>query len=94
MLLKSKIHYLGRGKGPRLHDLRHSFCCHALKKMSDKGIDLYVSLPYLSAYVGHKNITATERYVRLTEDFFSDVLKKTSELSKYIYPRDYNNDTN
>jgi hypothetical protein len=62
--------------------------------MSDNGIDLYVSLPILSVYVGHKSIKATERYVRLSEDFFSDILSKTSALSNLIYPTVYFNDAN
>jgi integrase len=45
------INHLGKGKGPRLHDLRHSFCVHSLKKMQKQGVDLYASLPVSSIII-------------------------------------------
>jgi integrase len=89
LLWKSGIPFRGRGFGPRLHDIRHTFCCHALKKMSDSGIDMYCALPVLSAYVGHSGIISTERYLRLTEEFYPDVTKRTQVLSSYVYPEVY-----
>jgi hypothetical protein len=38
----------------------------SFKQMIDGGMDMYVALPILSTYLGHKTILATERYVRLT----------------------------
>jgi integrase len=73
LLWKCGIPFRGRGYGPRLHDVRHTFCCHSLKKMSDAGIDMYCALPVLSAYLGHSGISSTERYLRLTEEFYPDV---------------------
>ncbi len=64
----SHIPYEGHLRGPRLHDFRHTFAVNAMNKMSDAGMDLYVSLPILSAYLGHAGIESTERYIRLTED--------------------------
>jgi integrase len=94
ILWQSNIPYLGKGKGPRLHDLRHAFCCHSLKQMSDNGIDLYCALPVLSTYVGHTSIVATERYLRLTQDIFSDIELKMEELTNHIYPEvEYDDET-
>lgn len=73
ILHKSGIPYEGRLRGPRLHDFRHTFAVNAMNKMSDEGKDLYVSLPVLSAYLGHSSIQATERYIRLTEDRLSTI---------------------
>lgn len=53
------------GYRKRLHDWRHTFAVHAFKQMIDSGMDMYVSLPLLSAYLGHSSIAATENYVRL-----------------------------
>ncbi len=86
ILWKSGIPYLGKGKGPRLHDLRHSFCCHSIKKLSDQGIDLYCALPVLSTYVGHSSIQATERYIRLSKEIYPDIEAKISSLTGWIYP--------
>ena len=56
---------LSNGRLPRIHDLRHTYCCHALKQMQENGFDLYYSLPILSAYLGHQGIRDTEKYLRL-----------------------------
>jgi hypothetical protein len=38
---------------------------NSFKQMIDSGLDMYVALPILSTYLGHKGIYSTERYVRL-----------------------------
>jgi integrase/recombinase XerD len=80
------IHHLGRGKGPREHDLRHSFCVHSLKKMQKQGMDLYTSLPILSTYVGHASTYATQHYLRLTAEFFPDVIEQVNKHCAGIIP--------
>lgn len=86
VLWKSGIPYKGKGKGPRLHDIRHTFCCNSLKQMSDNGFDMYCSLPILSVYVGHSSIKSTEKYLRLTTSIFPDLEDKISNLTGNIYP--------
>ena len=80
------IPYMGKGKGPRLHDIRHTFCCHSFKQMSDNNIDLYCALPILSTYMGHATIRATERYLRLTLDIYPEMERKIEHFSGNIYP--------
>ena len=94
LLWESNIPYRGKGYGPRLHDLRHSFCCHALKNMSESGIDMYCSLPVLSTFIGHSSITATERYLRLTEEFYPDIAQKAHTSFLSVYPEVYRADAN
>jgi len=89
LLWKCGIPFRGRGFGPRLHDIRHTFCCHALKKMSDAGIDMYCALPVLSAYIGHSGITSTEKYLRLTEEFYPEVRSKMRMAVSQVYPEVY-----
>ncbi|MEN6318636.1 MAG: tyrosine-type recombinase/integrase [Syntrophaceae bacterium] len=89
ILWESGIPYRGKGFGPRLHDVRHCFCCHSLKQMSDAGIDMYCALPVLSTYIGHSSITATERYLRLTEEFYPDVSAKVMSAAPKVYPEVY-----
>lgn len=83
---RAGIPHGGRSKGPRLHDLRHTFCVNALMKMSEAGADLYHSMPILMTYVGHKSLEATNRYVRITEEMFPGVLRKLDETYKYVFP--------
>ena len=79
------IPYLGRGIGPRVHDLRHSFSVHSLEKMALSGLDLYYSLPILSTYLGHQNLESTDRYVRLTSEMYPDLISKESDLCSFVY---------
>jgi integrase len=74
------------GNGPRLHDFRHSFCVHTLSRMVNKEIDLYCALPILSTYLGHTSISATQRYVRLTAEFYPDLINKVSLTCAYVFP--------
>ena len=85
-LEKAEIHHYGKGKGPREHDLRYSFCLHSLQKMQLQGIDLYAFLPVLSTYVGHASIYATQRYLMLTAEFYPDILDKIEKNCSNIMP--------
>jgi integrase len=69
-LLQAGIPFLGNNKGPRIHDWRHTMAVYSFKQLTDSGLDMYVALPILSAYLGHKTILATEHYVRLTLQLF------------------------
>lgn len=73
-----------KGKGPRLHDLRVTFCCHSLHKLSRMEIDTNLYLNYLSVYMGHKSIRETQYYLWLTYDIFGDVLIKMSDYTSFV----------
>jgi len=73
-LWKSGISHGGRGKGPRVHDLRHTFAVHCLKKWVIQGVDLTSTLPLLSAYMGHTGLKSTQRYLRLTAELYPDIV--------------------
>lgn len=68
------------GTPPRLHDFRFTFAVNALEKMEKNGQDLYTTLPILSKYLGHKNISSTEYYLMLVQDYFINI---TSKEEKY-----------
>lgn len=61
------------GKGPRIHDLRHTFAVNCLKKWIREKKDLNAMLPILSIYLGHKGMSGTQNYLRLTADMFPDI---------------------
>jgi len=73
-----------QGRLPRIHDVRHSFCTASLNRMLESGMNLYTAIPILAAYVGHVNLSDTERYIHLTEHGYSDFIKKESNLSSLI----------
>lgn len=86
LLDRAGIPHLGKGLGPREHDIRHSFCVHSLQTMQRKGIDLYAGLPLLSVFVGHKSIKETQHYLRLTSEFYPEVIQKLYESGYDILP--------
>lgn len=92
ILWKSGISHGGRGKGPRLHDIRHTFSVYSLKQQVDNGVDIYTSLPILSTYLGHDSISSTEKYVRLVEAMFSDLVKQVETVTDYVFPEVYSNE--
>ncbi len=86
ILWDSGISHGGRGHGPRLHDLRHTFSAHAIAQMVAQGLDLYVALPILAAYLGHKKISTTNQYVRLTAEVFPDVVGIMEQKIGFVFP--------
>jgi len=81
---KARIPRLSNGLLPRVHDLRHTFCCHALEQMRAKSLDLYYALPILSTYVGHQGIRDTERYLRLPAFRYASLVEEMSSLGGII----------
>lgn len=76
LLLRCGIAHGGRGKGPRVHDLRHTFAVHTLLRWYREGTDLSVKLPVLATYLGHENISGTQRYLHLTAEFFPEIIRR------------------
>ena len=87
LLRKCGISHVGRGKGPRLHDLRHSFAVHRLESWYRQGADLGVKLPLLAAYMGHKNLVSTQFYLQLTPEIFPDIVNRFEQFAGYVIPR-------
>jgi len=87
LLWKCGIPHGGRGKGPRLHDLRHSFAAHRLESWYRQGADLSVKLPLLAAYMGHKNLVSTQFYLHLTPDIFPDIVTRFEQFAGHVIPR-------
>lgn len=78
------IHHSGHG--PRIHDLRHAYCVHCLKRWVLSGRDLMNLLPYLSAYMGHADFRGTQYYLRLTADLYPEIINKSEAVLGHIFP--------
>jgi len=86
-ILKSAgINYLGEHRGPRVHDLRHTFSVHSLVMMAESGMDMYCSLPILSTYLGHQSLHSTNSYVRLTAEIYPELLKDVDAICLNVFP--------
>jgi integrase/recombinase XerD len=57
-LHRAGISHGGRGRGPRLHDLRHTFAVRVLQRWVLEGRDLTTALPFLAIYMGHEGLKA------------------------------------
>ena len=53
---------------PRLHDLRHTAAVHRLIAWYQKGENLQDLLPKLAAYMGHVDLSSTQRYLTMTPE--------------------------
>ncbi|MCL6564059.1 MAG: tyrosine-type recombinase/integrase [Firmicutes bacterium] len=85
-LWQAGISHQGRGHGPRLHDLRHTFAVHCLRQWVLDGVDLTVALPYLSTYMGHVGLKSTQGYLRLTADLYPTVVRTVEQRFGAIIP--------
>lgn len=55
-------------RGPRVHDLRHTFVVHRMIAWYRQGINPQARLPYLSTYLGHRDIHSTLVYLTITQE--------------------------
>ncbi len=76
VLAEANVPWLGVGKEPRLHDLRHSYAVHRMILWYEQGADLNVKLPLLATYLGHVGLSSSQYYLRLTEDLLSEVISR------------------
>ena len=74
ILYDAGIHHHGKGYGPRVHDFRHTFAVHSLRRFVMHGEDITSVLPVLSAYLGHKDLRGTQSYLRLTTELYPYVI--------------------
>lgn len=77
----------GIGKFLRLYDLRHTFATHRLYQWMRDGKDLYTMLPYLSAYMGHAELTETFYYIHLAPGMFESMSGWQYESAADIFPK-------
>jgi integrase len=86
LLFAAGISHGGRRKGPRIHDFRHTFAVNSLEKMVAEGMDIYCALPILSTYLGHKEISSTEEYVRMTSEAHDGVISQLYDAYGNVVP--------
>ncbi|MHB8280249.1 MAG: tyrosine-type recombinase/integrase [Candidatus Humimicrobiaceae bacterium] len=74
------------GNMPRVHDFRHAFALNRLNLWVREGKDLNAYLPYLSMYLGHADLSATDYYLHLIPDFFPVITERTEERFADLIP--------
>jgi integrase len=86
-LWKAGISHGGRGKGPRIHDFRHTSAVHCLRRWVMEEKDLRAYLPILQAYLGHYSLADTAYYLHLTAELFPNILKQVESSIGDIIPK-------
>ena len=84
ILAEAGIPFKGSKEGPHIHHLRHTACVHAFMHMRKAGYDMYCSLPMLSTFMGHRGIYDTERYLRLTEEMYPEIMEMDAQNTAII----------
>lgn len=87
LLWECRIPHGGRGRGPRLHDVRHTYAVHRLARWYREGADLNAKLPVLATYMGHQSIHGTQRYLQLTAELFPDLSARLEAAFGSVIPR-------
>jgi integrase/recombinase XerD len=59
------------GRGPRLHDTRHTFACLTMTGWYRAGADVQARMPLLSTYLGHSNPSNTYWYLSAVPELLS-----------------------
>jgi len=83
------ISHGGKGKGPRLHDLRHTYAVRVLNRWVRAGNNLTTALPYLAIYMGHEGMKASEHYLRLTTTMFPELVQTVENKYGWVIPEAY-----
>jgi integrase/recombinase XerD len=87
LLQRCHIGHGGRGKGPRLHDLRHTFAVHTLLRWYREGADLQARLPVLATYLGHASIDGTQDYLQMTAELYPEIVSRSDAAFGDVIPR-------
>ena len=76
LLLRCGIAHPGRGKGPRIHDLRHAFAVRTLLEAYRDGCDPQQRLTLLSTYLGHVDPAGSYWYLSAAPELLGRVAER------------------
>lgn len=63
-------------RGPRLHDLRHTFAVHRLLDWYRDGGNVQARLPLLADYLGHVSLVSTQVYLEITAELLGEAAQR------------------
>jgi integrase/recombinase XerD len=85
-LWQAGISHGGPGRGPRVHDLRHTFAVNNLRAWFAAGQDVGALLPVLQTYMGHSSLSDTAYYLRLTAESYPDITARVQQFTGDVVP--------
>lgn len=85
-LWQARIPHGGKGHGPRIHDLRHTFAVNNLRSWFARGENVGALLPVLQTYMGHSSIADTAYYLRLTAESYPHITAQVQRVIGEVVP--------
>jgi site-specific recombinase XerD len=67
---------------PRLHDLRHTAAVHRLIAWYRAGADVQRLLPHLATYLGHVDVSSTQRYLTMTPELLREASRRFEQYAQ------------
>jgi site-specific recombinase XerD len=85
-LWQARISHGGRGHGPRVHDLRHTFAVNNLRLWFAQGQDVGALLAVLQTYMGHSSLSDTAYYLHLTAESYPNITTQVQQAIGDVVP--------
>ena len=85
-LWQARISHGGRGHGPRVHDLRHTFAVNNPRSWFAQGRDVGALLPVLRTYMGHSSVADTAYYLHLSAESYPDITAQVQQVIGDVVP--------
>ena len=82
VLHKGGIRHISSKKGPRIHDMRHTFTVNTLIKIYKNGTDINRKIYALSVYLGHQSISSTYWYFSAVPELMRLAMKRVERMDK------------
>lgn len=76
-------------RGPCLHSFRHGYAYLALKQARADGLTFEEAIPFISTYLGHKDVTGTDYYLKFSYTLFEEEQDTFSSYTAGIFPEVY-----
>ena len=73
-------------RGPRLHDLRHTFAVRTILDWYRKGLDVERHLPKLATYLGHTHVNDTYWYLSATPELLQWAVRRLEDTHEEQRP--------
>lgn len=74
--LRAAVKGRRRGRGPRLHDMRHRFAVRTLIDWYRAGLDVEREIPKLATYLGHVHVNDTYWYLEAVPELLALVTER------------------
>ena len=71
-----------RGRGPRLHDLRHTYAVRTLVEWYRRGVDVEREVPKLATYLGHAHPDSVYWYLQAVPELLQLAMERSARLQQ------------